>query len=147
VPCMLTGMRPVGPRKCPSIAVRIAEKRGGLKISEGVLPHMHSPPKYIQKKQYPPCIMPYKDPPPSTYHEARITSPCVALGTPDQLCNCPGPTLRPARTQGIELLIGGKQYHPRLLCSSHQRQVLHRVIRLITSWLLVPLRHSQWKPR
>ena len=54
--------------------------------------------------------------------------PCVALRTPDQLCNCLGPILRPARTQGIELLIGGIQHHPRLLCSSRQHRVLHHLI-------------------
>jgi hypothetical protein len=53
--------------------------------------------------------------------------------------------LRPARKEGIELLIGGKRNHPRRLCSSHQRPVLHRVIRLISSWSMVPLWHSQWR--
>jgi hypothetical protein len=85
------------------------------------------------------------------WHGQPLTSvrgrPCVALRTPDQLCNCLGPTLSPARTQGIELLIGGKQHHPRLLCSSRQHQVLHHLLRLITRWPLVPLRHSQWKTR
>jgi hypothetical protein len=56
-------------------------------------------------------------------------------------------TLRPARKKGIELLIGGKRHHPRRLCTSRQRRVLHHVIRLMTSWPLVPLRHSQWKTR
>jgi hypothetical protein len=42
-----------------------------------------------------------------------VGRPCVALRTPDQLlCNCLGPTLSPARKQGIELLIGGNQNHP-----------------------------------
>jgi hypothetical protein len=54
-------------------------------------------------------------------------------------------TLSPARTQGIGLLIGEKQNHHRLLCSSRQHRVLHHLIKYITSWPLVPLRHSQWK--
>ena len=40
-------------------------------------------------------------------------------------------TLRPARKEGLALLIGGKQHHPRRLCSSRQRRVLHHVIKLI----------------
>ena len=37
----------------------------------------------------------------------------MALRTPDRLCNCLGPVkLRPARVQGIELLIGGEQFIP-----------------------------------
>jgi hypothetical protein len=72
--------------------------------------------------------------------------PCVALRTPDRMCNCLGPVQPETRAKGgIELLIGGKQNRPRRLCSSHQRQVLHRVIRLISSWSVVPLWHSQWR--
>ena len=73
--------------------------------------------------------------------------PCVALRTPDRLCNCLGPEkLRPARKQGIEQLIGGKRNHPRRLCSSRQRRVLHHhMIRLISCWSVVPLWHSQWR--
>jgi hypothetical protein len=47
--------------------------------------------------------------------------------------------LRPARQQSIELPIGGKQNHPRRLCSSRQRRFLHDGNRLVTYWSLVPL--------
>ncbi len=47
--------------------------------------------------------------------------------------------LRPARQENIELPIGGKRNHPRRLCSSHQRRVLHDGNQLRTYWSLVPL--------
>ena len=70
----------------------------------------------------------------------------VALRTPDQLCNCLGPVLSPARMRGIELLIGGKRNHPRRLCSSRQRRVFRHLLRLIPSWSLVPYGTASGKP-
>ena len=62
--------------------------------------------------------------------------PCVALRTPGQLCNCRGPAKTEARAtaQSIGQLIGGERIHPRRLCSSRQRRVLHDGSRLVTDW-------------
>ena len=73
--------------------------------------------------------------------------PCVALGTPDQLCKIVSaqPKLRPARQPEHRALIGGKHICPRRLCSSRKRRVLPNNKRLVSSWSLVPLWHSQWR--
>ena len=74
--------------------------------------------------------------------------PCVALRTPDKLCICLGPVETETRANARDRTTDrGKQHHPRRLCSSRQRRVLHHLLRLITSWPLVPSRHSQWKTR
>ena len=59
--------------------------------------------------------------------------PCVALGTPGQLCKIVSaqPELRPARQSVHWTTDRGRTIIPRCLCSSRQRRVLHHTSRLV----------------